>query len=83
MSKTEVEETPGKVVKRRVGIRLERPNDVRRLLQRLINQTMAGETSTDVLRAVSYACQCILKTWELTTLEERMMRIEEALRGGK
>jgi hypothetical protein len=64
---------------KRLGIRLNKPDDVRRLLARGINQVLGDELSTDKLRAISYAAQTILKVFELTTLEERLARIEEAL----
>ena len=80
MNKEKKEKTPGEDVKKRAGVRLNRPVDVKRLLTRCINQTIAGEMDTDMLRAVSYACQTVLKVFELTTLEERLGRIEEALK---
>ena len=64
---------------KRVGIRLNKPDDVRRLLARGINQVLGDELSTDKLRAISYAAQTILKVFELTLLEQRLTRIEEAL----
>jgi len=64
---------------KRLGIRLNKPDDVRRLLARGINQVLGDELSTDKLRAISYAAQTILKVFELTTLEERLAQIEEAL----
>jgi hypothetical protein len=63
----------------RPGFRFNRPDDVRRLLQRGINQTLKDELSTDKLRAISYAAQTILKVFELTVLEERLGRIEAIL----
>ena len=47
--------------KKKRGVRLNRPDDVRRLLGRLINQTMENEIETDKLRAISYACQTIFE----------------------
>ena len=73
------EKSPGGEVKRRPFVRLDRPVHVKRLLNKCINQTMAGTMTTDMLRAISYACQTVLKVFELTTLEERLARIEEAL----
>jgi len=74
---------PGEGPIKRLGFRLNRPDDVRRLLQRGINDTLGDKLSTDKLRAISYAAQTILKVFELTTLEERLARIEEALRANK
>jgi hypothetical protein len=66
---------------KRVGIRLNKPDDVRRLLARGINQVLGDELSTDKLRAISYAAQTILKVFELISMEERLVKIEEAIRG--
>jgi hypothetical protein len=64
---------------KRPGVRLNRPDDVRRLLSRLINQTMADEVTTDKLRAISYACQTVLKVFELSMIEQRFAEIERGI----
>jgi hypothetical protein len=74
------ENSPGEV-KRRPFVRLDRPVHVKRLLNKCINQTMAGTMTTDMLRAISYSCQTVLKVFELTTVEERLARVEELLMG--
>jgi hypothetical protein len=79
MSKDKTENTRKDARLKRLGIRLNKPDDVRRLLARGINQVLGDTLSTDKLRAISYAAQTILKVFELTTLEERLARIEEAL----
>jgi len=68
--------------KQRRGLRLNDAIDVKRLLNRCINETLWNKMTTDKLRAVSYACQTVLKVFELTTLEQRLARIEEALMKG-
>ena len=80
MKKGKTKKPPGEEPKKRPCVRINRPYDVKRLLTRCVNQTLKDELSTDKLRAVSYACQCILKVFELVTLEERLCRIEEALK---
>jgi hypothetical protein len=65
---------------KRLGIRLNKPDDVRRLLARGINQVLGDELSTDKLRAISYAAQTILKVFELVSIEGRLDRIEVLLR---
>ena len=62
------------------GVRLNRPQDVRRLLSRLINEALQEEINTDLLRAVTYACTNILKSFEAGELEERLTKIEEKYR---
>lgn len=79
MSTNETKNTRKDERLKRLGIRLNKPDDVRRLLARGINQVLGDELSTDKLRAISYAAQTILKVFELTTLETRLARIEEAL----
>ena len=79
MNKRKIEEPPGEP-KKRPCVRINKPYDVKRLLTRCVNQTLKDELSTYKLRAVSYSCQCILKVFELVTLEERLTRIENAWR---
>jgi len=68
-----------KKVKRR-GVRLNKPQDVRRLLSSLINDAIAAdEPDTDLLRAITYACSMILKTIEIGEMSDRLDRIERKL----
>jgi hypothetical protein len=62
------------------GVRLNKTRDVKRLLSRLINEAIRKEIDTDLLRAVTYACTNILKSFETGELEERLNRIEEKYR---
>ena len=62
--------------KKRRGVRLNKPCDVKRLLNRCINETLAGKMQTDALRAVSYSCQCIIKIFEISEIEQRLMELE-------
>ncbi len=71
-----------KTLKPAPGVRLNKPQDVRRLLSRLINQTLAGSLEPDVLRCITYATSMILKSLEIGELEQRLSQIEEKL-GGK
>lgn len=61
------------------GVRLNKPQDVRRLLSRLVNETISGKMETDRLRAITYACSMILKSLETGELAERLLKIEERL----
>jgi hypothetical protein len=78
MSKEKTKTSPPTPKKRR-GVRINRPDDVRRLLSKLINKTLVDETPTDTLRAVSYACQTILKVFELCLIEKKLEQIEVKL----
>jgi hypothetical protein len=59
------------------GVRLNKIPDVRRLLARLINQHLAGDISTDSLRAITYSCNTIIQTLEKADLESRLDALEE------
>ena len=62
------------------GVRLNKPQDVRRLLSRLINEALAAdEPETELLRAVTYASSLILKTIEIGEMNDRLDRIERKL----
>jgi hypothetical protein len=65
--------------KKRPKIRLERPCDVKRLLNRSINEVITKEMGADTLRSISYSCSVILKIFELERLEARLDRIEQLL----
>ena len=63
------------------GVRLRRPEDVRRFLSRVINQTVNGEIETDICRATTYACNVLLKSMEVSDLEQRLSKLEESIIG--
>ncbi len=63
------------------GILLRRPEDVRRLLSRIINQTVHAEIDTDICRAVSYSCNILLRAMETTEIEQRLSALEEKING--
>jgi hypothetical protein len=65
--------------KKRRGVRLNKPCDVKRLLNRCINETLYGHMETDTLRAVSYSCQCILKVFEISEIEQRLIELESTI----
>ena len=62
--------------KKRPGVRIYRPVHIKRLLNRCINQVLKSEMDTDKLRAISYASSIILKVFEISELEKRLMAIE-------
>ena len=79
MNKEKAEMSPEGGLKKRPKVRIDKPWDVKRLLNKEINSLLVNETTTDKLRAISYACQTILKVFELVSIEERLNRIEELL----
>ncbi len=66
--------------KQRRGVRLRKPSDIRRLLNKCINQTLTEEMETDRLRAISYCCQVILKIYEIDEIESRLTLLEGKVR---
>ena len=79
MKKGKSTKPPPGPVKKRLGIRLNRPDDVRRLLARLINETLTGDTGTDTLRAISYAAQTLLRVFEISIIERKLDQIEQGI----
>ena len=61
------------------GVRLNKPQDVRRLLSRLINQAMVGEIDLDLLRGVTYASSMVLKSLELGEFSDRLDEVERKM----
>ncbi|MGH7801038.1 MAG: hypothetical protein ACREOW_10500 [Thermodesulfobacteriota bacterium] len=52
---------------------------VRRLLATTINQVINDELSSETARTLAHLCTVLLKTLELSNLEERITKLEEAL----
>jgi hypothetical protein len=78
---TNIDQTPPPSRKKR-GVYLKRPDDVRRLLCKLINKCLLepeNQTNYDLLRVVSYSTTNILKCFELGELADRIKRIEERI----
>lgn len=62
------------------NIRLKRPQDVRRLLARVINELMHEEpTSIERARVIATLSNSIIKAMEVGELDERMKEIEKRL----
>lgn len=62
------------------NIRLNRPQDVRRLLARVINELMKEEPpSIDRARVIATLSNSIIKAMEIGELDERMKEIEKLL----
>lgn len=67
----------------RSKINLKRLPDIRRLLNRCINENMQCTMDNDQLRALTYATQSMSKVFELMDIERRLDRMEEEIKGGK
>lgn len=76
-SKTKQEAPPT-----REKINLKRLPDVRRLLNRCINENLVGTMDNDQLRAITYATQSMSKIFELMDLETRLDRLDEEIKHG-
>ena len=62
------------------NIRLKRPQDVRRLLARVINELIQEEpTSIERARVIATLSNSIIKAMEVGELDERLKEIEERL----
>ncbi|MEI2428524.1 hypothetical protein V8V54_26470 [Priestia megaterium] len=62
------------------NIRLKKPQDVRRLLARVINELMREEpTSIERARVIATLSNSIIKAMEVGELDERMKEIEKRL----
>lgn len=59
------------------NIRLNNPSQVKRLINRTINQLLSGEIETDKARCVGYLSTILLKSLEIEELENRLTEIEK------
>ena len=64
-------------------INLKRLPDIRRLLNRCINENLQGTMDNDQLRAIVYATQSMAKVFELMDLELRLDRMEREFKNAK
>ena len=65
--------------KRRRGVILKSAFDVRRLLNKIINEIRNEEVTTDIARCQAYLCQILLKSMEQSELEERLTALEDKI----
>lgn len=61
------------------NIRLNKPQDVRRLLARVINELMQLPPSFDRARLIATLSNSIIKAMEVGEMDERMQEIEKQL----
>mgnify|MGYP000861107049 FL=1 len=61
------------------NVRINNPDGVRRLLQRVINSLLNDEISENKARVIGYLCNIMLKAFEVGELEERLTELEEML----
>lgn len=64
--------------------RLNKPQDVRRMLSRIMNELLKNGTLDPIqkAKALGYLSSISLKAMEMSDLEERMADIEKALKEG-
>lgn len=60
-------------------IRLNNPAQVKRLVNRTINQLLKGEIETDKARCIGYLASILLKASEVEEMADRMTEIEKQL----
>ena len=61
------------------NVRVNSPDGVNRLLQRVINALLDDEITENKARTIGYLCNIILKGLEVGELEERITELEENL----
>jgi hypothetical protein len=64
---------------KRPNIRITKPSDVRRLLNRAINELRDGQISNDTLRATSYAAKICLQSFEVEAEIKELEKIKGKL----
>lgn len=62
------------------NIRLSNPSQVRRLLNRTINQLLKGEIETEKARCIGYLGSILLKAQEVEEMELRLSEIEKQIK---
>ena len=69
----------GKIEKKPIyknNVRLNNPQGVNRLLQRVINALIQGEIEESKAKTVGYLCNIVLKSLEAGELQERIENLE-------
>lgn len=61
------------------NVRVNSPDGVNRLLQRVINALLDDEITENKARTIGYLCNIILKGLEVGELDERITELEESL----
>lgn len=67
----------------RRSIRLRTVFDLNRLLARTINQVLRDEISEGKAGKIGYLSNVMLKSFEMTELEQRIQKLEEQTKGGR
>ena len=68
--------TPPTAKKKR-GIRLKTPSEVRKLMGRTINQVLAGELQPDIAKTVGYLSQVSLKSMEIELVQQPLAELKQ------
>lgn len=63
----------------KTDVRFENPSDVRRFLGRIVNLRANNLIDSDSARDLGYLCNILLKSIEQSTIEERLLELEEHL----
>lgn len=65
------------------NVRVNSPQGVNRLLQRVINALLDDEITENKARTIGYLCNIILKGLEVGELEERLTELEKTFNDSK
>ncbi|WP_096202088.1 hypothetical protein [Bacillus sp. FJAT-45350] len=65
----------------KTSVRLKKPQDVRRLLQRVINELLNDEPymTTEKARVIATLSNSVLKSMEMSDLQEEMEKLKEVV----
>ena len=66
--------------KSKYDIRLNKPEDVRRLISRTINELKKDELSEGKAKTIGYLCNILLNAMESTELAKRIEELEERVK---
>jgi hypothetical protein len=65
--------------KKRRRVNLDTPKKVQRLLSRMANDVLADTLPIETARTVTYICQTVLKSLELSLFDDRIRDLERQL----
>jgi hypothetical protein len=65
--------------KKKPAIRLNKPDDIRRLIARTINELKNDEMTEGKAKAIGYLCRVLLDAIETTEIDARLQKLEEKI----
>lgn len=68
---------------KKVRLRLNTPNDIRKTLGKVTNMVANNEIDTKKANTIIYSCNCILNSIRLDDQEKRIIELEEIVNNDK